>query len=338
MLAAGPAGKAQTEGVQRRLTNLLLLGLVVGLVASGLLGWVLPVAAAAPLYVLHRALGVALLLALLWKAGIARRSLLRRLPRRDSSIALGAGSGVLLAASVVLGFAWTLGLVSFDTFRGYSALNVHVFMGLGLLPLMAWHLVRRWERGPALGRLLTRRAALRALTLSAITLAVLPALDRIAQGSGLRRLTGSKHAGSFTANAMPITTWTFDSVPEIARDAWRLRVGDASFAYRDLAAFARREVIAVLDCTGGWWSEQRWTGVRVGDLLDAAAARGREATVVSATGHRWTFPLDEVREALLATHLGGEPLSAPHGAPARLVAPGRRGFQWIKWVERIELG
>ncbi|TMD59944.1 MAG: sulfite oxidase, partial [Chloroflexi bacterium] len=39
---------------------------------------------------------------------------------------------------------------------------------------------------------------------------------------------------------------------------------------------------------------------------------------------------------LLATHLGGETLSPAHGYPVRLVAPGRRGFQWVKWVSRIE--
>ena len=31
------------------------------------------------------------------------------------------------------------------------------------------------------------------------------------------------------------------------------------------------------------------------------------------------------------------PLSVGHGFPARLVAPGRRGFWWVKWVDRIEL-
>jgi DMSO/TMAO reductase YedYZ molybdopterin-dependent catalytic subunit len=45
----------------------------------------------------------------------------------------------------------------------------------------------------------------------------------------------------------------------------------------------------------------------------------------------------EAREALLATHVGGERLSHGHGFPLRLVAPGRRGFQWVKWVERVEV-
>jgi DMSO/TMAO reductase YedYZ molybdopterin-dependent catalytic subunit len=136
---------------------------------------------------------------------------------------------------------------------------------------------------------------------------------------------------------MPTTIWTLDAVPSLDTATWRLAVGDASFSYADLAALPRREVTAVLDCTGGWWSEQRWTGVRVGDLLDAAGLGGTEARVTSVTGHSQTFPVDELREALLATHLGGKPLSAEHGHPARLVAPGRRGFQWIKWVARIEV-
>ncbi len=34
--------------------------------------------------------------------------------------------------------------------------------------------------------------------------------------------------------------------------------------------------------------------------------------------------------ALLATHIGEEPLSHEHGFPLRLVAPCRRGFEWVK--------
>lgn len=59
--------------------------------------------------------------------------------------------------------------------------------------------------------------------------------------------------------------------------------------------------------------------------------------VVSHTGYRWSFPLAQARGLLLATMVGDEQLSHDHGAPARLVAPGRRGFQWVKWVSRVEL-
>jgi DMSO/TMAO reductase YedYZ molybdopterin-dependent catalytic subunit len=39
----------------------------------------------------------------------------------------------------------------------------------------------------------------------------------------------------------------------------------------------------------------------------------------------------------VATHVGDAALSAGHGAPARLIAPGRRGFWWVKWITAIDV-
>ena len=335
--------------IPRRLTNLLLLGLVAGLAVSGVLGWVLPAGVAWPFWHAHRALGVALLLALLLKLPIARSSLRRRLPRPSLrwSVLPGVLAGLSLLGSVGLGLAWTLNLVSFDSFWGYSPLNVHVQLGLLLLPLLAWHALRRWERRPPLPSLLGRRSVLRLGGLAALALAGWPLLSRAAElraTDRARRPTGSKHAGSFSANAYPVTIWLFDDVPLLDAATWRLWVLDASreplsFTFAELTSLPPHAYDAVLDCTGGWWSEQTWGGVSVGDLLTRAGvpATAREADVVSVTGHRWRFPLDELRGALLATHVGGEPLTPGHGYPVRLVVPGRRGFQWVKWVDRSEV-
>ena len=65
--------------------------------------------------------------------------------------------------------------------------------------------------------------------------------------------------------------------------------------------------------------------------------QGASIEVVSTTGYRRRFPGHEAETLLLATHCGGRPLSAGHGAPARIVAPGRRGFWWVKWVASIEV-
>ena len=96
---------------------------------------------------------------------------------------------------------------------------------------------------------------------------------------------------------------------------------------------------ALLDCTSGWYSRQRWSGVRVDGLLARAGVRedAKYIRVHSHTGYRWSFPIEEAPKLLLATHVAGEPISHGHGSPCRLVAPGRRGFQWVKWVVRIEL-
>ena len=61
-------------------------------------------------------------------------------------------------------------------------------------------------------------------------------------------------------------------------------------------------------------------------------------TVRSATGWSTRLPPDEVADALLATHVAGEPLPTANGAPLRLVAPHRRGLDWVKWVVEIEVG
>src|SRR5207249_3221040 len=112
---------------------------------------------------LHRGLGLALVLLLIWKQLVVRASLRRRLWRRpwDRSVLIGVASGVALLGSVGLGLAWTLDLVSFESFGGYSALNLHVALGLAVLPPMLIHLRRRWERKPAARELVTRRSALR---------------------------------------------------------------------------------------------------------------------------------------------------------------------------------
>ena len=55
------------------------------------------------------------------------------------------------------------------------------------------------------------------------------------------------------------------------------------------------------------------------------------------TGYRRTFPIADAGSLWLATRCQGRLLDAGHGAPVRLVAPGRRGFWWVKWVASVEL-
>ena len=46
--------------------------------------------------------------------------------------------------------------------------------------------------------------------------------------------------------------------------------------------------------------------------------------------------LADLADIHLAVGYDGIPLRAGHGAPARLVVPGRRGPEWVKWVTRID--
>jgi DMSO/TMAO reductase YedYZ molybdopterin-dependent catalytic subunit len=326
----------------RRLTNDLLLALILGLVLSGVFGWALPVAIASPLYDLHRVFGVAVLLVLvIWKQQVIRASLGRRLRRWpwDRSVVWGAIGAVGLVLGVAIGLAWTLNLISFDTLWGYSPLNIHVFVGIGLLPFVALHALRRRRANRASGPVWSRRAALRVAGMS-IASFVGWQVARL----GDRRFTGSKQVPAvLTGNAYPAEIWLFDQVPNIDAEAWRVRlsglVRDMELGLVDLQAYPTRSAQTVLDCTSGWWTEQVWTGVPLLAVLRQAgmSLQAKEVAVVSETGHRIVFPADDLEQLLLATQVGDEPLSAGHGYPVRLVAPGRRGYQWVKWVTHIEV-
>jgi len=137
---------------------------------------------------------------------------------------------------------------------------------------------------------------------------------------------------------MPVTQWLDDAPPEIRPDDWCLVVrtpnGESSLSYEELAGFSDR-LRATVDCTGGWYATQDWAGVRLDRLLEAHD-EVRSLVVVSATGYGRRFPIADAASMLVATRAGGRELSAGHGFPARLVVPGRRGFWWVKWIERIE--
>ena len=211
---------------------------------------------------------------------------------------------------------------------------------------MLTHLLRRWEGIPRPASLIRRRTAFRLLGLAGVSLFGWRLIEGAAEAlsAGARRPSGSKHAASFSGNAFPVTSWLFDTTPPLDAASWRLQLAGnltapGSISFAQLTALPAREVRAVLDCTGGWWSEQLWRGIPVMDVLEARglAADAREVAVISVTGHRWPFPLEDLRGALLATHVGGEALAPDHGYPIRLVVPERRGFQWVKWVGRIEV-
>ncbi len=157
------------------------------------------------------------------------------------------------------------------------------------------------------------------------------------------RFTGSRESNSYAGNVFPTSSWVADQPRPLDAQVWRLSLGGAvttprDFSYDELAAVGDT-LEATLDCTGGFYSTQLWRGIRIGRLLDHAALRtdARYVSFISVTSYRWSLPLEEARKALLATHINEEPLSHEHGFPLRLVAPGHRGFEWVKWITRIEV-
>ncbi len=223
-------------------------------------------------------------------------------------------------------------------------LVLHTILALVLVPLFTLHVVMRWPRRPA-AAFASRRAVLRLFAVGAGGFALSQGLAIAAPHTGPdRRFTGSREEASFTGNRHPVTNWLSDSRQRIDADEWRLEVSGAvrdSFTldYRELTTLAERTRRATLDCTGGWYTVQDWSGVPLSTVLERAGPTddARSVVITSATGYSRRFGLGMASRLLLATDVGGERLSGGHGFPVRLVAPGGRGYHWVKWVVAIEL-
>ena len=296
----------------------------------------------------HRMAGFAVVAVLVWKLPNVLRPLRQRWGRWTAQDVLAVVALALLLVDIALGVAWAH--AGEFAFMRSSGMTWHALLALLIAPLVLAHMLR-YRRLLRPRYWAERRSALR---LGGLLLAgglLWQAGVRLNGATGIaqaKRFTGSYAARDFSGNAFPTTSWIADRPARIDRAAWTLTVDglvDAplTVSYADLLSGAYgppEEETALLDCTGGWHSTQEWRGVRMAGLLDAAGVRAGAASVKveSVTGYARRFTVEHARGLLLATHVGGEPLSHGHGAPLRLVVPGRRGFQWVKWATRIEVG
>lgn len=315
-----------------RWTNLALLIVVPLAALSGFGMFLVGSGPVWPVALLHGAIGLAVVVLVPWKSVVARRAL-RRAPRpgRPTSIWL----AVVVGVALLTGVAHLFGLLLADS--GLTTLQLHVTAGILAAVLTLAHARQRRVRARAGD--LSRRSLLRA-GLVAGAAGVLGAASQgagwLATPAGTRRPTGSFRLASSSPEAIPVTSWLFDGIPVVDRGSWTVTVtsGDDArdWSVAELSRWDDRQR-AILDCTGGWWTEQEWSGVLVSRLLPEGATGSAEVT--SRTGYSRRLPVTP--DLMLATAVGGTPLSDGHGAPMRLVVPGRRGYHWVKWVVRIDL-
>ena len=318
----------------KRWTNLALFVLLGLAFVTGWLAFFSTTASRGSLIV-HAASGYAIIALTPWKSVIASRAIQRRRPGWWASLLL----TILVLVSVLSGILHSTGLLI--SAGAITAMEVHVGAALVAVPFAIWHIIAR--RIPMRAVDLSRRSLLRAGALVAgagLTYAAGEAAIRLLRLPGSeRRFTGSYEFGSLESSQLPATQWMFDSVPQIDPRTWRLAVHTGTvtrqWTYEELLAFDDR-VRATLDCTGGFFSTQDWSGVWLSRLIaDETAAASLH--IRSATGYDRRFAIANAGRLLLATRLGGMALDAGHGFPVRLVAPDRRGYWWVKWVTEIRI-
>ena len=299
-----------------RLTNVALLCLLTVAFASGWVAFELTGQFARATLVVHAAAGVSIVLLVPWKSLVANRGLRR--PRRLRWASLVLAAGVLV--SLAFGFLHSFGRPEI----GYlTAMEFHVGAALAIVPFFIWHVLARPTKLRSID--LSRRNFLKGAALlgaSALGVAAVP---------GARRAP----TGSFNAAYAIPTQWMFDATPQVEVAGWGLPVAGRVWTYDELWAFTDR-VTAVLDCTGGWYSEQSWEGAWLERLLPVAVTGSSSVNVRSVTGYSRRFSTDAASRLLLATRVDGSRLDAGNGFPVRLVVLGQRGFTWVKWVAAID--
>ena len=136
-----------------------------------------------------------------------------------------------------------------------------------------------------------------------------------------------------------LKTWELTVVGEVAQP---LQLRYDQLLQRDLIEFD-----AAMVCIHnrlGWdrLGNQRWTGIPLTSLLTEVDPTGTANTLVTRSVDGWecSLPLrllDEL-DAHLVLGMGGQPLTAAHGFPARVFVPGLYGqYTGAKWLTEIRL-
>ena len=162
------------------------------------------------------------------------------------------------------------------------------------------------------------------------------------------------------------------ATPATAPGTWRLHMEGLveqplELTETELRALPARTVVATMECAGndrvrfapippgepwglGAVSTAVWRGVSVRDVLEQArlgpavveivfegADEGKPALDEPPTRFARSLPLNQALhpDTLLAYEMNGEPLTAAHGGPVRLVVPDWYGVASVKWVARI---
>ena len=159
-------------------------------------------------------------------------------------------------------------------------------------------------------------------------------------------------------------------IPEVRERDWKLVVDGLverplTLSLTDLKRFPRSELVGVLECAGngrsfysptvagaqwrfGSVGNARWSGVCLRDVLQKAGLKsgaaqllmdGADVPLGTMPDFQRTLPINKGlhEDTLLAFEMNGKPLTAQHGFPLRVIAPGWAGDSWTKWLQHIEV-
>jgi DMSO/TMAO reductase YedYZ molybdopterin-dependent catalytic subunit len=130
------------------------------------------------------------------------------------------------------------------------------------------------------------------------------------------------------------------------REGYRLRIWgkvdrEVSLSLDEIRALPSEETDHPISCVLGWTDKGRWRGVPIRDVIALASPQADATHLLIKDDRTFSASLSmeyvQTGKPLLAYEFSGEQLPRMHGWPLRVVAPGKWGYKWVKWVTQIEL-
>ena len=240
------------------------------------------------------------------------------------------GSGIAMYANVTPG-----GNALFKT--------VHLWSALVGVPVVSLHLWRFLGRARTVVGRTVGAAPPTGLQLSRQHLLVAGMLSLVGWGTvrvGSRALADTRDNAP---NDFPVTL-TAGGSDQPDPSTWQMQVdGDVrqvlAVSLADLRGGDVQRHRYSLDCVLGWSVTRTWGGIPLRELVARAAPDGEYISVVvrSTTGYQVALLREKVEDprTLIAFEVDGVDLTAEHGFPARVIAPGVIGELCPKWVRSV---
>jgi DMSO/TMAO reductase YedYZ molybdopterin-dependent catalytic subunit len=138
----------------------------------------------------------------------------------------------------------------------------------------------------------------------------------------------------------------YGSVPRFDPRTWSFRVfgkvlNEFTLSWDAFQKLAMTTIVADMHCVTTWSRlDQRWEGIPFATIVELAKPLPEAKFVIahSEQGFTANTPIEFTQrdDCLIALRANGEPLTAEHGYPARLVVPRLYAWKSAKWLRGIE--
>ncbi len=148
--------------------------------------------------------------------------------------------------------------------------------------------------------------------------------------------------GQYVTNDFPVLS--AGPTPLVPAEEWRFAIhGEVShpqtWTWEQFRELPSEAFVADIHCVTAWSKiDTVWEGVSVDTMLGEIETRGEYVVAHSYGGYSTNLPRNDVTggKAWIAFAFDGEPLTAEHGGPARLVVPHLYFWKSAKWLRSLE--